>query len=339
VTRNFGMPADIDANGRVVLFYTSSVNALTPRNSGSYVGGFFDSRDLFPTTTQGGLRGCPGSNVAEMFYLLVPDPGGMINGNKFSRTFVTQVTLGTVAHEYEHLINSSRRLYVNTRTQVFEDPWLDEGLAHVAEELVFFERAGLAPRRNVDAAAIRGSTAVTSAFLDEGISNFERLGDFLFMPTRGSPYADDDSLSTRGAAWAFLRYAVDQVQPAAQEAVWQRMVNSPSAGMETLEFALGTDPAPLFRDWATAMLLDDVPGVDARYQFPSWNLRSIFAMPSVLGGYPLRTTPLSDGRTTTTTLSAGGAAYLRFGVAAGQTGAVTWNALPSDVALTLVRLR
>ena len=71
----------------------------------------------------------------------------------------------------------------------------------------------------------------------------------------------------------------------------------------------------------------------------SWNLRSVFEMPSVSGAYPLRVTSLTSGRTTTVALSGGTGAYLRFAVGAGKAGAVSWNALPSSVTVTLVRLR
>ena len=40
-TKNFGQPTDIDGNGHVILFFTSAVNALTPRNADYYIGGFF----------------------------------------------------------------------------------------------------------------------------------------------------------------------------------------------------------------------------------------------------------------------------------------------------------
>ncbi|HEX7978740.1 MAG TPA: hypothetical protein VF461_09075, partial [Gemmatimonadaceae bacterium] len=71
-TDNFGVPADIDGNGKIVILFTRAVNELTPAGSQSYVGGFFYGRDLFPTTDTQNLQGCAGSNVGEMFYLLAP---------------------------------------------------------------------------------------------------------------------------------------------------------------------------------------------------------------------------------------------------------------------------
>jgi hypothetical protein len=337
--RNFGEPTDLDGNGRVVLYYTSAVNALTPKSSDSFVGGFFTPRDLFPTGDTPALgEGCAGSNVAEMFYLLAPDPGGMVNGNRFSKAFVASGTIATVAHEFEHLINSSRRVYVNTQSEDFEETWLDEGLAHVAEELLFFARSGLAPRQNLDATRLRANASISAAFSDAGIDNFARLDDFLDAPTRNSPYADNDSLATRGATWAFLRYAADQ-QGAAQETIWRRLVNSNASGMANLQQVFGTGLPALFRDWTTTLLMDDVPGAEARYQFPSWNLRSVMAALDGSGVYPLQNTVLTSGASNTASITGGGAAYMRFAVGAGKTASITWEALPPTITLTLVRLR
>ena len=337
--RNFGDPSDLDGNGRVVLYYTSAVNALTPRNSDFYVGGFFTPRDLFPTRDGPLGKGCAASNEAELFYLLVPDPSGMVNGNRQSKSFVAAVTIATVAHEYEHLINASRRLYVSTTAEDFEEPWLDEGLAHVAEELVFFQRAGLGPRRNIDATLLRSTPPLSAAFTEQAIENFDRLALFLENPQRNSPYADDDSLATRGAAWSFLRYAADRQSTADQTTIWSRLVNSSTSGLDNLRQVFGAEVTGLFRDWATTLLLDDVPGADARYQFASWNLRSVLAALDGSGVYPLRTTALTSGSTNTSSIVGGGAAYLRFAVGAGRTASLSWEALPPTVTLTLVRLR
>ncbi|MFL5537423.1 MAG: hypothetical protein ACJ8J0_00435, partial [Longimicrobiaceae bacterium] len=83
-----------------------------------------------------------------MFYMLAPDPTG-VHGNVRSVAFVGGVTIGTLGHEFQHLINASRHLYVNGST-TFEDFFLDEGLAHEAEELVFYRASGLSPGQNID---------------------------------------------------------------------------------------------------------------------------------------------------------------------------------------------
>ena len=337
-TRSFGSATDIDGNSRVVLFFTRAVNELTPRGSSSYVGGFFFARDLFPATASGGFDGCPTSNGGEMFYLLAPDPTGLVNGNRFAKEDVRRVVFATIAHEYQHLINSSRRMYVNTAATDFEERWLDEGLSHVAEELLFFAETGLSPRANVDAPRLRSSSAYVDAFNNSAISNFSRLGRYLVATSANSPFADDDELETRGATWSFLRYAADHLG-SADESTWHRLTNSTTTGMATLAGVFGSDLTSLARDWSTSLLTDDLVATAARYQQPTWNHRSIYGALQTNGAYPLATVALTNGTPTSVSVRGGSATYLRFAIAAGGTATITLSTLPSTVQLNLVRTR
>jgi len=336
-TKAFGSPTDIDGNGHVVLFFTRAVNELTPARSTSYVAGFFYARDLFPSTPSPDFDACAGSNGGEMFYLLVPDPNGVVNGNKFTKDNVTRVVIATLGHEYQHLINASRRMYVNTDATDFEVTWLDEGLSHVAEELLFYAETGLAPRANIDATTLRSSSAYVDAFNEDAISNFSRLESYLSAPSSNSPFADNDDLATRGATWSFLRYAADHTG-SDDGTTWYQLVNSTTTGVANLQRVFGTDLTALARDWATSVFADDVASTDARYQQPSWNLRSIFAALESTGAYPLSTVALGASPMTMS-VDGGSAAYLRFAVSAGQTATVQFSTLPSNVQLTLVRTR
>jgi hypothetical protein len=337
-TRAFGAPTDVDNNGHVVLFFTRAVNELTPRNSTSYVGGFFFARDLFPSTATADFQACASSNGGEMFYLLVPDPTGVVNGNRFTKDAVTSSAIATVGHEYEHLINASRRMYVNTAATDFEETWLDEGLAHIAEELLFFARTGLQPRANIDATLLRSSSDYIDAFNDEAISNFGRLGRYLAATTSSSPFADNDELATRGATWSFLRYAADHTG-SGDGTTWFQLVNSTTTGLPNLTAVFGPSLTTLARDWATSVFSDDLTTTDPRYQQPTWNVRSIYAALQSNATYPLATTPLNTSSAATVSVKSGSAAYLRFSVAAGQTATIQWNTPPSNVQLTLVRTR
>ena len=146
----------------------TTVDELVSKMVGREVG------DLFPKTAAPDLGACPGSNYGEMFYMLAADPQGTINGNARSKTYVSDATIGTLAHEFQHLINSSRRLYVNN-ANTFETVWLDEGLAHIAEELNFYTASGLSPRQDLDQNAILSSTDRINAFNEFQINNFGRL--------------------------------------------------------------------------------------------------------------------------------------------------------------------
>jgi hypothetical protein len=240
----FGEPTDIDQNGHIGLIFTRAVNELTPANSDSYVGGFTFSRDLFPVKDTERALACAASNQGEFFYLLAPDPSGEINNNRRSTAFVDQVTTPVIAHEFQHLINASRRLYVNVNSTAFEVTWLDEGLAHIAEELLYYHESGYAPRSNLDATAVRATTASFNAFASDMAGNFGRYKTFLQNTSTNSPFNANDSLPTRGAAWSLLRYLADEKTagfPATASASLRRTgsgtVAAPGAATGTTDYA------------------------------------------------------------------------------------------------------
>jgi hypothetical protein len=287
-----------------------------------------------------------------MFYMLVPDPFGQVNGVRFTKGFVDSVTVGTLGHEFQHLINAGRRLYVND-APTWEDTWLNEGLSHIAEELVFERAAGLTTRTRLDSTALL-APSVRSAFnffLAKG--NFLRLTSYLPVAETSSPYADNDDLETRGATWTFLRYAADRVN-GNDVTLWQKLVASTKvAGMPNLTAALGissTTLADWFRDWTVANYVDGYAAgpLDPRDTYRSWDLRSVIgALKS--GGrpsypvYPLVSHTLSDGVALTPSIRGGGAAYFRFSVGAGKLGRITTVGrgapLPSNVVVSVVRTR
>jgi hypothetical protein len=211
LTENFGTPADIDGNGKVIAFFTRAVNELTPQGSQGVIGGFFFGRDLFPKTASATQEACPASNEAEMFYLLVPDPNGEVNGNVRTLDVVRRVTSGVIAHEFQHLINSSRRLFVNQAATWPETTYMEEGLSHIAEELTFYHASGdLRPKQNLGIVEMSNTQAHVDAFNFYMSSNTGRLIRYQQKPSENAPYDKDDDLETRGAIWSFLRYLADR---------------------------------------------------------------------------------------------------------------------------------
>jgi hypothetical protein len=332
----FGDPTDIDGNGRVILFYTKKVNELTPANSEGVIEGFFNPRDLFPTQSTATLDACPGSNFAEMFYLLVPDPTGSINGNVRTKANVQQSSIAVVAHEYQHLINAARRLYVNNADD-FEEVWLNEGLSHVAEELLFYRASGLSPRANIDAATVTAASQRITAFNAYQIGNFGRYIEFLKQPELSSPYADNDSLANRGAIWSFLRYAADR-KASTDGTLWNNLVNSQTTGMANLTQVFGPDVMSWLRDWSISVHADDKVTTGSSYLQPSWNFRSILPRLGV-STFPLKMRPLTNATGATVTLTAGGSMYATFGVAAGSTAGVSWSGGSPSMVFSIVRTK
>ncbi len=340
VVDNFGAPTDLDGNGRVVAFYTRAVNELSPPASSSVVAGFFTARDLFSSVPES----CPMSNEGEMFYMLVPDPTGAVNSNVRTVSSVRGGTVGTLGHEFQHLVNAARRVYIHDSPS-FETVWLNEGLSHITEELMFYRTSvGLAPRGNITLASLTtGPNAArrVAAFNTYANQNYGRLRSFLQRPDTTGPVKSNDVLATRGAVWAFLRYAADR-RNGTDATLWFDLVNTTATGKTNLQNVLGVDPDLWVRDFAAAMYADDaVAGTGAAHQVTSWNFRSVY---SGLGGVPILARPLSNGVTLTLNYSAGGGtSFLRLGVPTGAFASVTalsGGSIPmSPYALTVMRTK
>lgn len=355
----FGAPTDLDGNGRVNILFTREINALTPAGSDSYVGGRTISRDLHPKTGTGSSttpQGCAASNTAEMFYMLVPDPSGVVNGNKFDKDFVLGQTLSTIGHEYQHLINFSRRMYLLglSSDKWFDETWLHEGLSHMAEELLFYRSSRLASRSNISLPQILSSDAVIDAFNEFMIGNFFLYDAYAADARNTSPMRPVDLVSTRGATWSFFRYLADQTRPTDDGTLWSSLVNSSLIGQANLQAQLGVNAAGLqglLRDFVVSVYSDDyVTGIPAKYRQPSWNMRPIYRGfcedPNVSCGFefPLPSDMLDDNTPRGTTLVAGGFAVFRFKPVSGAealvrvTGA-SGTAMPSNITMSVVRTK
>ncbi len=320
-TDAFGVPSDIDNNGKIVLVFTRAVNELTPANSSSFVGGFTFARDLFPVVGTARLDSCAASNEGEYFYLIAPDPTGVVNGNDFSTGFVDTMTTAIIAHEFQHLINASRRMYVNNAPS-FEDTWLDEGLAHIAEELLFYREAGIGPKNNLGTPEIRASEQRRTAFNLDMVGNAGRYRQYLLNPSNSSPYASNDSLSTRGAAWDLLRYLADEKSSTGDKAFYQ-LVNSTTTGIANVEAVFGSDFTSAVRDWNTSHAVDDIAPVPTELTQPSWNWHSIYPVLYPTSGYPLKFQVMTNAQQYTGSVTAGGAAYYKLSVPANGSATVT----------------
>jgi hypothetical protein len=340
VTQNFGTPSDVDQNQRVIVFFTVAVNQLTTPGSGSYVGGFYHPRDLYSRTVS---PTCATSNEAEILYQLVPDPARASANNEsfLNKDQVQRRTVAVIAHELQHLVNASRRIL--ELDAPVETVWLNEGLSHIAEELIFYHEAGLGPHQNIDIERLRSSQSILTAVNRHQVSNLGRFISFLESPAAFN-FADGNDLVTRGGAWAFLRYAADRTAAAGdQRQLWFNLVNSRQTGINNVAQVFNIAPFDWFQDWTVAVLLDDTPvPAEVRFRQPSWNYRSVVGA-LTQGNWPLQTRTLADNQPLETTLRAGGSAYVRLAVAAGTTGGVrvTSNRIspPETLRLSIVRTR
>jgi hypothetical protein len=340
-TAAFGEPTDIDGNSRIAILFTRAVNELTPPGSGGVVLGFYYSRDLLPLS---GVTGeCPGSNAAEMFYVMVPDPNAVL-GDARTKVYVQGIAISTIAHELQHLINASRRMYVTRAQEALEETWLSEGLSHIAEELVFYRASGLAPRQNIGGEQLaQGSHArdMHELFMR---GNFGRYALFLDGTHLNSPMAGNDQLATRGASWALLRYVADRAG-AVDGDLWRRLVDGRNTGAANLADALagsGLTVTSALKDWSAAVAVDDLDtAIAPALTQPSWQFSTSM---DLLGYRPGPATfALRDGRPLSFQVRAGGSVYFVFGLDAGREALVQISSgggvAQPGMRLTLVRTR
>jgi len=302
----FGTPLDLDINSRIIILYTPEVNKLTPSGSSGFVGGFFWAGDLFPVSE------CPQSNVSEMFYVLSPDPTGSINNNVRSTNSVRQGTRGTIAHEFQHMLNASERIR-SPIFQPFEDVWLDEALSHFAEDAVGRAIRGIGEAEDADFnRTLGGSADDFNAFF---FQNFARLRKYMQDPGPLAPTSSlaDTSLAVRGAAWALLHYAADRYAPGGDvKAYMKKLAGGPDVGIVNLtKNAGGVSWDVLVSGWLAANYADNfgIPGLPPLYTYNVYDMRSIMArvdgaITGATGVYPLKINTISGANYALTGLQA-----------------------------------
>ncbi len=258
----FGRESDIDANGVVIVLLTHRVNALSPdcNSTGSVILGYFFGADLLPRSS-----GNPGSNEAEIFYGLVPDPANP--DCDVSLDFARSRLPVTFIHEFQHMISFNQHVLI--RGGRSEDTWLNEGLSHFAEEL----GGRLVP--DVEC-PVTGSCR--RDFLEGNIENaFEYLTSpedhFLIEPGSSS-----GELAERGANWLFVRWLADQFagDSVLGTDLTHRLVATNLLGAANVSAQTGGAFSIIVPQWQMANYLDDLPGFSepsARLRYKTWNFR------------------------------------------------------------------
>ena len=151
----FGTPSDVDGDGRIAFLYTPLVDELT-------LGGFQDPASVLGPAFAGS------GNQTDLLFLSPTQPATSYRS--------------LLVHEIQHLINFHQHVLV--RGGASEATWLDEGLSHVAEDLV----DGFVPGGNSD-----------------------NVREFLADPGAvGLTAQDRVNGAERGAAYLFIRSLVDR---------------------------------------------------------------------------------------------------------------------------------
>ncbi len=307
----FGSPTDINNDRRITIVYTPEVNKLTPAGGGGIVGGFFFGGDLLKRTDYPSTNDCRNqTNEQEIFYLLAPDPTGSINGNARTTAGVRQVSRGTIAHEFQHMINQGVRQY-NPAVKAFETPWLNEAMSHFAEEAVGRTISGFGDFQSLRTTDINPSQVNQNDYLAFYRQNLTRFRLWMLRPDTASPTSDRarDQLAHRGAAWALVRYAADRYSGGNARAFFRQLAAGPETDITNLMLRTGASFDDIVGGWLVANYAENrtIAGLDAKYSYPSWDLADV--MKGVNNGaYPLVVTSF-PGSYTSPVLSGSGNYY------------------------------
>lgn len=287
VKRTFGDPllrdAVTDNDGRVHMIFTERVN-------GSGAAAYVTSCDQFPTSTSAG------SNFGQYFYGFVPTTAGSnINNSTFPDGWFNFMAR-TVVHEVKHIASLSARVANNSPG--FEQSWLEEGTARHAEELWVRESLHRVPWKGNSGFGTATQNGVYCDFLPtEGTCltadplrrpsfgmrrQFNETRDKLVQPWNWSPYGDGAGQTGAvfyNTAWSLVRYTIDRYATS-DAAFFSRLINATNSGVANLSAIAGVPMDQLIGGWGLALYTDDYPGLstaNADLQFPTWNMRSIYA--------------------------------------------------------------
>lgn len=257
------MNAAMGGDGRVTMLFTRFVNDSLPG-----IAGYVSACNFYPKST------FAASNEDEVFYARVA--GATESPSEWRRNMRS-----TVVHESKHLASFAIRTLNNTP---FEESWLEESLARLAEELYArtFSNGGTWKSN-----ARFQQTVQCELFLcDDRPLMMWRHFSVLHQYLRGV-----DTLSPIGAAasgdftyyasgWSLVRWAADQY--ATDESAWIKSLveGGQTVGLSNLAQKAGRPAGEMLADWSLTNAVDDLAGfTPARRQltFPSWNTADVFA--------------------------------------------------------------
>ena len=257
-TTAFGRESDVDGDGQVLVLLTDRVTRLAGCNNGQVVVGFFFALDLF--------EGEVGSNGAEVFYGLTPDPACSVD-----KARAVELLPGVFIHEFQHMISFNQHVLV--RDGDAEDTWLNEGLSGYAEELggAAGPRCALRQQRLPHPVRHRG---LLQRLRLPGLAGGE-------LPDRTRPRRRCRSRSTGApgsscAGWGTTSPAPSRWRPISPGS-WSR---PSSTGAANVEAATGEDFPTLITEFHLANYADDLPQftpADDRITYTSWPFRAIWA--------------------------------------------------------------
>jgi hypothetical protein len=237
-TSAFGMPTDVDANGRILVLLTHELGAHL---NGGWLIGYFGNSDLL--NARDTSSDCSGndSNHGEIVYLNDVQNGA---ANGWSAADLSSTIYPeTLAHEIQHLLNLGHRC-VGKSCDGAQETWLNEGLSKVAEDLAGYGWNGSTGRAD-------GARYLARA-----------TGQVLGYDGRSLTFWEGDPIGNYQGAHSFVRYFADRLgtQVATQLALGS-----------DVEATLGRPWPRAMAEWASALLLSNEQGAQFNYSGSSWS--------------------------------------------------------------------
>ncbi len=224
----WGPGSDLDQNQALIVLASRKVNAFDVG-----VIGFFNPADFFPRSADMSdyLRYNPASNFGEILYL------GVVDADDPNYSLAS--LRAACAHEYSHLLRFYRQAYRH-RTVYLDGSWafameelfLDEGLAHLSENLCGFGESG---------------------------GNYVFADAFLSAPWQADMMGFNDTAAMRGGMARFLSWLTSRsggiafnAQGTASGGALEELralVETTARGHANLKGVFGRGPEELLRDW------------------------------------------------------------------------------------------
>ena len=196
LVETFGAPSDVDGDGRVAVLVTHLIGDVD-------AGGQFRASSVLPRETGG--------------------DGNMIDLMWVNPLYPAESYRSLLAHEFQHLVNFNQHVLV--RRGISEVSWLNEGLSHLAEDLVQDPHTS-------------GNYHLVRFFLEEP-GAVGLVSEYLV----DSP--------TRGAAYLFVRSLVDLLG----EGVLLRLVQTGLIDRDNVEAASGESFTDLLARWGAQLYI------------------------------------------------------------------------------------
>jgi hypothetical protein len=280
LSANFGNPLAMDAqlnnDGAIYMMFSTKVGTM----GNGLIAGFVSTAD-FLTTGQ-----CPSSNGATVFYARAPTGLGIGTVEPVASWEWTRSIASTIIHEVKHLTSFATKMAQPGFSGIKypQDQWLEESSAEISQELLDRVSFSYTAKSNVDYAATIGKEVRPSTYgLPMNMFNaFAWLYRYVSDPESLSLVgpAGPQDVTYYGSGWAFLRWVIDTYATTEPAFLTAMTRDNARVGVANIENITGKSFRQLLSEFSVALALDDYPGftaVDAKYSFPSWNTRSIFA--------------------------------------------------------------